>query len=201
MAKTPVEVKTVTMDDGRSVEFSGKKRLSKEVIIADGVIKVRLDFVNGETRTFTIPDALMAQFAGHGASQKLGDEISDVTDVADAIEVVDQLMQRLEAGDWYAAREGGQGMSGVSVLAKALVEVTSQPIAVVRDYLSKLDNKTKTALRVSDEVAPVVKRLEQEKADRAAARGKTVASVDTAGLIANLKAGAPATAQSALPSA
>lgn len=186
-AKTPVETKTVQMDDGRSVEFTGKKRLDKTIAVAEGRVSVRLDFVSGETRTFTVPDSLLLQFAGHGASQKLGDEISDVTDIEDAVEAIDQLMQRLEKGDWYAARETGTGLSGASVLAKALVEVTGQPIAVVRDYMATLDNKTKAALRVSAEVAPIVKRLEDEKAARAAAKGKTVTTIDTASVLAGLR--------------
>jgi hypothetical protein len=191
MAKTPTEVRTVSMDDGRTVEFSGKKRLDKTVIIEGDTVKVRLDFVNGETRTFTVPPSLLLQCAGHGASQKLGDEISDITDLEDAIEAIDQLMARLEAGEWRVAREGGSSMAGASILAKALVEVTGQPIAVVRGYLASLDNKTKAALRASAEVGPTVQRLEQEKAARAAERGKGAPAIDVAGVLAGLS-GAPA---------
>lgn len=187
MAKTPIEVRTVQMDDGRSVEFSGKKRLDKTVIIEGDVVKVRLDFANGETRLFTVPDASMTQFAGHGASQKLGDEISDITDIEDAIEAIDQLMARLTAGEWRVTREGGSAMAGASILAKALVEVTGQPVSVVRGYLANLDHKTKAALRASAEVGPTVQRLEQEKAARAAARGKEAPVVDVSGVLAGLK--------------
>lgn len=193
MAKTPVEIKTVTMDDGRTVEFSGKKRLDKSIIIEGDTVKVRLDFVNGETRTFTVPPSLLLQCAGHGASQKLGDEISDVTDIEDAIEAIDQLMARLEQGEWRVTREGGTSMAGASILAKALVEVTGQPIGMVRQYLTGLDNKTKAALRASAEVGPTVQRLEAEKAARAAERGKSAPTVDTASVLAGLKGvGAPA---------
>jgi hypothetical protein len=201
MAKEAPKTIKVKMDDGREVEFGEKKRLQKEIILGDGPMEVavRLDFVNGETRTFVLPESLFKQAAGHGASQKLGDEISDVKDLADAIEVIDQLMQRMENGDWYAASTGGAGMSGASTLAKALVEVTGQPIKVVRDYLATLDAKTKTALRVSAEVAPVIKRLDDEKAARAAARGEAAPTVDTASILGKLKAGLPVEAQSALP--
>lgn len=189
MAKTPAEVRKIAMDDGREVEFTGKKRLDKTVLVTDSGASVRLDFVNGETRTFAVPSSLLYQFAAHGASQKLGDEISDVTDIEDAIEVIDQLMQRLEKGQWFANREGtASGLSGASILAKALVKVTGQPIAVVREYLGGLDNKTKAALRVSAEVAPAVKALEDEKAARAAAKGATAApAVDTAALLGALR--------------
>lgn len=189
MAKTPAEVRKVAMDDGREVEFTGKKRLDKTVTVTDSSANVRLDFVNGETRTFTVPAALLYQFAGHGASQKLGDEISDVTDIEDAIEAIDQLMQRLSTGQWLAPREGtASGLSGASILAKALVKVTGQPIAVVREYLGGLDNKTKAALRASAEVAPAIKVLEDEKAARAAAKGAVAGpTVDTAALLGALR--------------
>lgn len=187
MAKTPVEVRTVTMDDGRQVEFSGKKRLDKNILIEGNTVKVRLDFVNGETRTFTVPPSLLLQCAGHGASQKLGDEISDVTDIEDAVEAIDQLMARLEAGEWRVTREGGSSMAGASILAKALVEVTGQPVGVVRQYLAGLDNKTKAALRASAEVGPTVQRLEAEKAARAAARGKEAPAIDVSNVLAGLK--------------
>lgn len=176
MAKTPAPETVVSMTDGRLVTFTGRKRLDK-TLITEPSPGVRLDFLNGETRTFLVPAELLNHAAAHGVSQKLGDEISDITDIEDAIEAVDQLMARLAKGEWRAKAEGGAGgMAGASILAKALVKVTGQPIAVVREYLSSLDNRTKAALRASAEVGPTVQRLEAEKAARAAARG--VASPD-----------------------
>lgn len=182
--------RTITMLDGRTVEFPGKRRLQKTSIRTEyGRLQVRLDFENGESRLLTLRPDMLATYALHGAEQKLGDEISGVDDIEDAVEAIDQLMARLDAGDWTKERSGGGGMAGASILARALVEVTKQPIAVVRDYLSKLDNKTKTALRVSPEVAPTIKRLEDEKAKRAAERGgKTANKVDVAGALAGLLA-------------
>ena len=84
------EYNLVKMDDGREVEFAGKRRMLKESIIGeDGTVSVRLDFVNGESRTFVLPDSLLARFAGHGAEQKLGDEVAGLADVEDAVMAVD----------------------------------------------------------------------------------------------------------------
>ena len=192
MAKAPaVAPRSVTMLDGTVVEFPGTRRLQKTSIkAADGVLKVRLDFENGEFRILTLRPDMLATYALHGAEQKLGDEISGVDDIDDAVEAIDQLMARLDAGDWTKERAGGgAGLAGASILARALVLVTNQPIAVVRDYLSKLDAKTKTALRVSAEVAPTIKKLEDEKAARAAARGTKVApKVDVSAALAGLAA-------------
>ena len=75
--KTETQVETVTMTDGRVVDFAGKRKLLKESSVsADGKVQVRLDFRNGETRLFTLPDSLLTKFAAHGAEQKLGDEIA-----------------------------------------------------------------------------------------------------------------------------
>lgn len=190
MAKTPTEIRTITMLDGRTVDFPGKRRLQKSSKVeADGTLTVRLDFENGETRLLKLRQDMLATYALHGAEQKLGDEISGIDDLDDCVEAIDQLMVRLDQGDWTKAREAGaSGMAGASILARALVAVSGQPIAVVREYLSKLDAKTKTALRASAEVAPAIKKLEDEKAARAAARGKSVgATVDVSAALAGLK--------------
>ena len=64
MAAKETEVATVKMDDGRVVDFPGKRRLQKESIItADGEVKIRLDFRNGETRLFRLPPSLLLKFA------------------------------------------------------------------------------------------------------------------------------------------
>lgn len=182
--KTP---RTVTMDDGRVVDFPGKTRLIKTTNKSpEGVLTVRLDFENGETRLATLRPDMLADFALHGASQKLGDEISGIEEIEDAIEAIDQLIQRLDAGQWNTARQPGSGMAGASVLAKALVKVTGQPISVVRDYLAKQDNKVKAALRLEPKVAAEIKALEAEKAARAAAKGKPVETVDVASKLAEL---------------
>jgi hypothetical protein len=158
-------VEKVRMNDGREVEFAGKKRLDKTLVESkDGTPGVRLDFRNGETRTVYVHPKLMNRAAAHGYSQKLGDSIAAVEDLDDAVETIDQLIARLDAGEWAAEREGGSGLSGVSILAKALVEATGQTIEVVRDYLSKLEPKVKMALRADPTIAPIVKRLEAEKA-------------------------------------
>lgn len=189
MTEPKAAPETVTLLDGRTREFAGKKRLHKESIAeADGALKVRLDFRNGETRLFTLRADMIAQFALHGAEQKLGDEISSIDSIDDAVEAIDQLMQRLDAGDWTKEREGGTGMAGASILTKAMVEFSQMPVEKVREYLTTLDNKTKLALRKSAELAPIVERLEAEAAARAAARGAGKPTVDVGAVLAGLKA-------------
>lgn len=197
-AKKETEVETVTMDDGRVVEFVGKKMLVKEsgYDAETKTLWCRLDFRHGETRTFRTGDIqLILKFAAHGAEQKFGDEVSGVKDDEDKVEAIDTLMQRLEKGvsGWLIGKEAGQGMAGASVLARALVRYSKQDIRTVRDYLATLDAKTKTALRADPEVAQHIKDIEAERAARAAERGKSAKpGVDTSSILAGLRAASEA---------
>ena len=83
MAKVETAIETVTMTDGRIVDFPGKRKLLKtSEVTAEGSVQVRLDFRNGQTRLFTVPGNLLTKFAAHGAEQKLGDEIANGAFVA-----------------------------------------------------------------------------------------------------------------------
>lgn len=198
-AKAAPEVTKVLMEDGREVEFVGKRRLNKypvESTDENGPLAVRFDWRNGATQTFTLPVELYKKFAVHGALQKLGDESSGVDDIEDAVEATAQLMLRLSKGEWTKSSEdgGGKGMAGASILARALVKVTGQTIGQIREFLSAQTSKVKMALRNDPELAPVVRQLEAEKAARAAERaakeGSTPAagsSVDTKSLLAGLR--------------
>lgn len=164
--KAEPTITTVTMQDGRTVDFMGKRRLLKESqVTADGKVQVILDFVNGQTRTFTIPDSLLLKFAAHGAEQKLGDEIAGVDDVDDAVLAVDDLIDRLYNGEWGVARDKS-GLAGASILLRALVETSGKSVDEIKAYLKDKTPAQKAALRVNPKIKPVVDRLEAEKAAR-----------------------------------
>ncbi len=184
MAKAETTIETVKKDDARIVEFTGKRRLNKESFLTpEGKVACRLDFRNGETRTFVLPDSLVTKAAAHGIEQKLGDEISGVDNLDDAIQAIDELMVRLGNGEWNAKREGS-GFAGASILARALVEATGQTIEQVRAFMANLTNAQKMALRADPSVAPVVKRLEAERAEKSS---KNKPAVDTGALLAGLR--------------
>lgn len=173
------EIETVSMSDGRKVDFVGKRKLLKETTIENGEVSVRLDFRNGETRTFTIPESLLLKFAGHGAEQKLGDETAGVDDVDDMVLGIDELISRLEKGEWSTKREGSSGVAGTSVLLRALVEFSGKTVDQMREWLKDKSQQEKLALRNSPKIRPIVERLEAEKA----AKG---AKVDTDALLSGL---------------
>jgi hypothetical protein len=177
--KQETTIETVTMQDGRVVEFAGKRKLLKAASVsAEGKVSVILDFRNGQTRTFTIPDTLLAKFAAHGAEQKLGDEIAGLEDIEDCVLATDELIDRLYNGEWGVKREAN-GMAGTSVLARALVELTGKTREQIKDFLSKKTQAEKVALRNSTKIKPIVERIEAEKA----AKGS---KVDTEALLGEL---------------
>lgn len=180
MSKTETQVETVSMTDNRVVDFAGKRKLLKESSVnADGKVQVRLDFRNGETRLFTLPDNLLNKFAAHGAEQKLGDEIAGLTDTEDCVLAVDELIDRLYNGEWGVKREAN-GMAGTSVLVRALVEHTGKTVEQIKQFLNGKSQAEKVALRNNPKIKPIVERIEAEKASKKA-------NVDTDAMLGELE--------------
>ena len=175
----------VTMADGRIVTFTPKRKVAKEsFVVADEatgktVVQTRLDFRNGETRLFTIPEALLYKFAAHGAEQKLGDEIAGLTDTEDCVLAVDELIDRLYNGEWSVKREAN-GMAGTSVLVRALVEHTGKTVEQIKQFLNGKSQAEKVALRNNPKIKPIVERIEAEKASKKA-------NVDTDAMLGELE--------------
>ncbi len=181
--KAEVAREEVAMTDGRKVSFAGKKKMLKEVIIEGSNVGVRFDFRNGETRVFTVPQSLLLQCAGHGASQKIGDEVSGVDDLDDIVVGIDTIIERLNAGEWGAARTTGEGggFSGASVVIKAIMEATGKDAAKVKLFLQgKLDAAKargealtrqglyKSFRNPTTATGKIIARLELEKASKVA---------------------------------
>lgn len=179
-AKVERIVNSVKMSDGRTVDFVGKRKMLKEVLIADGKVSVRFDFVNGQTRTFTVPTNLMAQFAGHGASQKIGDEAAGTEDIDDIVIAIDDIMARLNKGEWGATRAAGDGFAGASVVIRAIAEVTKKSAEEVKAFLQKkLDDAKAKGESLSraelyasfrnptTKTGQIIERLEREKKSKA----------------------------------
>ena len=143
--KSKTEYTSVTMTDGRVVEFPGKRKVLKDTIIdhskvetADGVVQlqtgaisIRMDFRNGETRTLPLPLSLLAQFAGHGGEQKFGDELATTADKPlteeDMVIAIDDLYADISKGTWGRARAaGGGGVSGAGIVLQAVLEASNE---------------------------------------------------------------------------
>ena len=190
------EVEIVTMEDGRQVEFVGKRKVLKETLIdssrietdgdtvqlSAGAISIRMDLRDGTTRTFALPVALIAQFAGHGAEQKYGDELASTADKplseADMLIALEDLDSRIQRGEWRQKREGGGGVSGASIVILAIMEATGKDQATVKAFLQKkLDadpELTRPALYNSfksptSKTGVIIARMEREKLSKTSA--------------------------------
>ena len=175
-AKAERIVEVVKMKDGRSVEFVGKRKLLKETLIDGQKVSVRLDFRNGESRTFAIPASLLLRSAGHGMEQKLGDETAGVENVADMVIAVDDLIEQLGKGDWTTVREGGGAFSGASIVIRAIMEASGKPMEAIKAFLQKkIDDAAARGEKLSrkslydsfrnptSKVGKIVERLEREE--------------------------------------
>jgi len=191
-AKRPAtEYTKVVMEDGREVIFAGKRKVNKETLIDEskiamegdivqlsaGAVSIRMDFRNGKTRTFPLPLALLAQFAGHGGEQKYGDELASPADKPlsedDMVIAVEDLDTEIQKGNWGRARSSGGGVSGASIVVQALMEATGKDQAAIKAYLDKkiasTEGLTRQALYASFRVpgtktGAIIARLEAEKA-------------------------------------
>jgi hypothetical protein len=165
--KKETEVTLVTMEDGAKVEFKGKRNLVKSSTIdtATGQITTRINFRNGKFVELVLAQALIPNFAAHGAEQKLGDAAAGNSDPDDAYLAVKELADRLAGGDpeaWNART--GDGMSGVSVLARAVAEAKGVPLDKAIAFVKAKTAAQKAALRQSPTLKPIIDRIEMEKA-------------------------------------
>ena len=177
--KAPPEVTVVKMDDGREVGFPGSRKMAKTVEVDEHHAIVTFDFVNGATRTVKISrhDPLLLRFAAHGASQKIGDETAAEKDADDMVEAVDNMLDRLAKGEWSAPRKAGDGFSGAHVVIRAIMEVRGLSREKVVAFLDRKQAETGlsrqalyAAFRAPDTLtAPVIERLEKDKAKKAPA--------------------------------
>lgn len=179
-AKKKTEVEVVKMEDGREVEFAGKRKLVKDYALDENgnLQHIVLDFRNGTVRKIVIPPSLLGQFAGHGALQKYGDELAGLKgadggepDIDDMVLTIDALDETIQQGKWSTRKEG-DGMGGTSILIKALMAYGGKTVEVVKAFLKDKDAKFKAALRAEDKrvskvngltMAGTVKALEAEK--------------------------------------
>lgn len=180
--KKDVQYDTVTMSDGKIVDFAGKTRMLKTSVEKDGKLSVRLDFRNGSVVNFALPENLLVKFALHGAEQKLGDEIAGVVDIDDAVIAVEELTARLALGEWNVRREPGNSIAGTSVLARALAESSGKTMDTIKAFLATKTHAEKMALRNMPAIKVIVDRLEAEKVK------KSTKEVDTTGLLGELEA-------------
>jgi len=144
------EVETVTMQDGRTVEFKGRTRVLKDVIFGtddNGVqrVGVQFDFRNGQTLVAWVPEQHLLYSAGHGYKQRLADDTAGSKDEdgnpisdEDRFLATEALHNYLQGStDWNRIGERGSSdsVSGAGFVLKALVEVSGKTLEEVKKQI------------------------------------------------------------------
>ena len=193
--KKTTEYIKVKMEDGRDIDFPASRKVQKEVLIDEakvkvtndgavvfqpGAVAVRMDFANGKTRTLPLASELLAQFAGHGASQKYGDQLASTKDkpmsLGDMVLAIEELHEQLYVKkDWTTVSEGGGGFAGASIVVQAIVEASGKTLDQVKAYLQKkLDDAKAKGEKLSrkelydsfrnpnSKTGKIIKRMEEE---------------------------------------
>jgi len=143
------------------------------------VVELRFDFSDGTqigvTKSNVGATCQIASF-WHGLAQKLGDTYAGKT-VAEAIEAVETVLERLAADDWVKAREGAGARP--SLVVDAIIAALVAAGQVV-DEARKAGIVEKTKDKADRDAAlanPVIKaEYERIKAERAAARASKAAA-------------------------
>jgi len=167
--KTAQEKNAVTMTDGRVVYFSTNQRVSKSHHIdpATNKIKICLDFCNGITRSVDVNPMLMLRAAAFGYEHRLSSVLPRAESIEDAIELVDDVINLLNAGVWSVMVPGGNDANRASPLALALAELTNRPLIDVKKKLRGMTQREKMALRQVRNVADAIIAREQKSRRRA----------------------------------
>jgi hypothetical protein len=179
---TAAEKVSVTMEDGRVLEFGLKQKMIKTSHVDGSYVKTRFDFANGKSLTFIPSDAaIKSALIAHGAEQKIGDETAGVDEVDDCFLAVEAMIARLDKGEWSKERSKN-GMSGTSILIRALVESSGKTVDAVKAFLADKTQAQKLALRNNPKIKVIVDRLEAEKN----AKKGPQAAIDTDALLGEL---------------
>ena len=144
------------------------------------VVALKFEFADGTEITIGKENVgATCQIAAfwHGLAQKIGDTYAGKT-LAEAIEVVETVLERLAADDWIKAREGA-GVRPSLVVDAIIAALKAAGQVVGDDRRAAIHDKTKTKEARDDALAnPAIKaQYERIRAERATAKADAAARV------------------------
>lgn len=156
-----------------------RNNVAKKVVSEDRST-VRFEFTHGQTldcMLSALPEEIKAELIVHGIKQKVGDSYAAVSDPAEAMTHAGKVWERLVAGDWRVAREGGGGQR-ITDLVKALSNVTGKSLDECIDVVDGLEKAQKSALRKHAQIAAELARISAERAAAKAAEAEDAGPID-----------------------
>jgi hypothetical protein len=180
---TAAEREDITMEDGKVVSFTVKtgskaQKVIKEVTKGDdGAVTVRFNYRSGDVRVVTLhpSDPCFLDAVAEGISNKLSTAYNSEPDAGDALFAFDEALDKIRKGEWSRAAGEGGSVKGLSILAKAIMEVKGVTAEVAREKLSGISQAEKLALRKVPAIAAVIEKLE--------AKSKKADAIDTGALL------------------
>ena len=159
---------SIQMNDGRTVQFTERRKIVRSLSLDNGAIIGCFDFNNGETVRIRIePDnPVYSSLAAVGLESKVTSNVYKNEDIEDIIEAVKASKENLENGIWLARTK--DEFTGYSVLAKALIRYfadigDSRTPAQIKENLALKSAADKMALRRSTTLQPYILAVEAEK--------------------------------------
>lgn len=124
---------------------------------------------------------IVTKLALHGLSQKIGDSYAGA-ELNEAHELAGSVVERLTAGEWTQAREGG-GVSRVSMLVEALAAATGKTSDEALEVVKGMSEDQRKELKKHPAIAKEMATIAAERAvAKAAAAEKAAAASDVPAL-------------------
>lgn len=146
---------------------------TREVDVQKGTITFK--FSHGEeivVNPFEFSPEIQRHLLLHGTSQKCGDSYSDADGNSQvAVGMVKGVLENLQKGAWMVKAQG-EG-KGAGLLAEALARATGKPVTDCAKKVGDMDKEKRAALRKHPQIAPILAKIE---AERAAARAAKLAA-------------------------
>jgi hypothetical protein len=147
-----------------------------------GAPMLALTFIDGRSLildTANLTDAIKQHAMMHGLKQKLVDaaaisrdpETGRAATVDTKFKAVEEVYERVLAGEWNKRREGGAGGSG-GLLFRALCRkyADRKTPEQLREWLDGKSDAQQAAMRKDPEIARIIEEIRTEKGDDGAAR-------------------------------
>lgn len=143
---------------------------------AEGSV-VRFTFGNGqalELDVSTLDESIQTELMLHGALQKIGDSYAGAAGDYDfAISNAKKVIDNLVAGNWKAAREGGEAKPKTGELAEAIARIKGIEVAQAAELVNSLSDDQRKAVRGKDAVKAAIAQIRYEKAQAKAAKASS----------------------------
>lgn len=160
--------------NAKQVQVQADNKQAIKVSFASDLLSMSITFSHGKeliVKREDFSEDILKIATLHGLKQKLVDTAAIARDtvtgqpatIETKYQAIAEMYERLKNDLWFKEREGGSNEGGI--LLAALLRLYSGRLTSeqVKEYLKKLDNKQKLALKLDPKVSKVIREIEKEK--------------------------------------